>query len=164
MIPLRVSAHGPPGLVFLDPVLPPTTPLRLPSLGLELPVWSDTLDVVIPFYAVGELASETRPLDRDSATIEITIRHQACDDEVCLLPKTEKLSLELPLDVIDVPALGMHKGHGQREGDYDGTPHMRRLILRKLRRHPLGLVRFLWKSFRLERAAARRRREGIRAD
>jgi hypothetical protein len=157
MVPMSISLQAPPGLVMLDPILPPTTPLRLESLGVELPVWSGSLDVVIPFYATGELASEVRPLDMDSATLELSIRYQACDDQVCLLPRTEKLSLELPLDVVDVPALGMHLGHGQRESDFSGAPHMRRLVFRKMRRNPLRLARFLWKSMKLELAAKRRR-------
>ena len=73
------------------------------------------------------------------------------------MPGTETLSLEVPLDVVDVPALGIHKGHGQREGNYSTMPHMRRLILRSLRRRPLGILRFVLKNRRLERAARRRR-------
>jgi hypothetical protein len=157
MVPVSVEVAGPPGLALEPPLFPPTHPLRLDSLGLELPVWSGRLDVAVPFHATGELASEVRPLDRPSATLDVTVRYQACDDAVCLLPRTEKLSLEVPLDVVDVPSLAMHRGHGQREGGYDATPHLRRLVLRKARRHPLGLLRFFWKSIRLELAARRRR-------
>jgi hypothetical protein len=63
----------------------------------------------------------------------------------------------VPLDVIDVPAVSIHRGHGQREGSYDGRPHLRRLMLRKIRRHPLGFLRFVARSIRLELAARRRR-------
>jgi hypothetical protein len=111
-------------------------------MGMELPVWSGRVDVVFPFYATGELASETRPLDGESVEIEATVRYQACNDEVCFPPKTERLVLRLALDVVDVPALGTHSGHGQREGNYSATPHMARLLLRKLRQYPLGLPRF----------------------
>ncbi len=162
MVPTTVRASGPPGLVFEEPVLPPTEPLRLDALDLELRVWSGCFDIAVPFYPTGELASEVRPLDRDRAPIEVTVRYQACDDETCLLPRTEKLSLELPLDVIDIPSLAMHRGHGQREASYDGTPHLRRLMLRKIRAHPLGLLRFLGTNVRLELAAWRRRRKSSR--
>jgi hypothetical protein len=162
MVPFTVSVAGPPGLVVEDPIFPETETLRIESMGMELPVWSGTLDVVVPFYAVGELASETRPLDRDSAEIEVRVRYQACSDELCLPPRTEKLALRLDLDVIDVPALGMHMGHGQREGSFNGAPHVARLMLRKLRKYPLGLPRFILKNLRLELAAARRRRSGSR--
>ena len=160
MVPTRVEVSGPPGLVVEAPILPPTTPLRLSSLDLELPVWSGTVDIRVPFYAVGELASEVRPLDQDTARIEVRVRYQACNDDVCLLPKTEALHLELPLDVIDIPKISLHTGHGQREGHYDGTRHFVRLFARKVAKHPLGFLRFIGKSIRLELAA--RARQGGR--
>ncbi len=160
MTPAKVSVTGPPGLVVEDPILPPTETLRLASLNIELEVWSGTVDIAIPIYPVGELASETRPFDRDTAKIEVGIRYQACSDDVCLLPKTEALTLEVPLDVIDVPALGIHMGHGQREAGFSGNRHMLRLFLRKVAPHPLQFAKFMLKSLRLERAAAARRRQG----
>jgi hypothetical protein len=158
MVPTQVRVVGPPGLAVQEPILPPTTPLRLESLGIELPVWSGSVDIVVPVYPTGELASEVRPLDKSSVSVEVEVRLQACTDEVCLLPRTEKLTLEVPLDVIDVPAIAMHQGHGQREGAYDGSRHVRRLMLRKVRAHPLGFLRFIGKTLRLELAAWRRQR------
>lgn len=158
MIPTEVHVSGPPGLVAEAMIAPPTTPLRLTSLDVELPVWSGTVDLRVPVYATGELASEVRPLDRDTIELEVRVRYQACDDQVCLLPKTETLRLETKLDVIDVPRISLHTGHGQREGGYDGLPHLLRLLRRKVLPHPLGFLRFLVKQARLERAAARRRR------
>ena len=164
MIPTRVSVAGPPGLVVGEPVYPATETLRLPGLDVDLHVFAERFDVVVPIYAVGELASETRPLDQRSTAIDVTVRYQACDTETCLLPRTEKLHLEVPLDVIDIPSLSMHQGHGQREANFDGTPHLRRLLLRSVRRNPLGALRFIAKNVRLELAARRRRRSRARAD
>lgn len=154
----QVQVEGPPGLATLEPELPPTHALHLTSMGLDLEVWSNTVDIVVPFYARGELASETRPLDMDKLALKIHVRYQACNDDECLLPRTETFTLELPMDVIDVPSLGPHKGHGQREGNFDSTPAMRRLILRKMKQNPLGLPKFLWKSVKLELAARKRRK------
>ena len=159
MIATKVEVSGPPGLAVEDPVLPPTEPLRLEGMDVELATWSGTFDIQLPVYATGALASETRPLDADAVPLEVSVRYQACTDTECLLPRTEKLALEVPLDVIDVPAISLHQGHGQREAAYDGTPHLRRLLLRKVRKHPLGLLRFIGKSLRLELAARRRARE-----
>ncbi len=158
MIPTTVSVRGPEGLVFGEAQYPATEPLRLPGLEVELPVWSESFDVVIPFYPDARVASETRPLDRDSLELEVEVRYQACDDEACLLPKTEKLRLTASLEVVDVPNLALHVGHGQREGSYDAMPHMRRMILRSLRRSPAGFLRFVAKNVMLEMAAWRRRR------
>lgn len=158
LVPTSVHVDGPPGLVVEAPICPPTEPLHLESLGVDLAVWSGVVDIVVPFYAVGELASEVRPLDVDAVTLDVTVRYQACNDETCLLPRTEKLSLRVPLDVIDVPNVALHTGHGQREAGYDGSPHLRRLMWRKVRAHPLAFLRFIGKSIGLELAARRRRR------
>lgn len=153
MIPTSVSVTGPSGLVIEAPVFPPTEILRLESMGMELPVWGGSVDIVIPFYAIGELVSETRPLDSDSIDMSIGVRYQACNDEVCYPPKTETLSLQLALDVIDVPSIGIHKGHGQREAGYNGTRHLKRSLLRKARENPLGMPRLILKILKLEIAA-----------
>ena len=158
MVPTTVRLTGPPGLVVEDAILPPSELLHLSSMGIDLAVWSGTVDIVLPFYPVGELASEVRPLDAKTATFEVEVRYQACDDEVCLLPQTEKFSLEVPFDVVDVPALGMHAGHGQREATWNGRRHLRRLALRKILPHPLGFLRFIAKSVKLELAARARAR------
>jgi hypothetical protein len=56
------------------------------SVGVDLEVWGGTVDIVVPFYAKGELASETRPLDAENIDIEVRVRYQACTDTECLLP------------------------------------------------------------------------------
>lgn len=156
MVATRVEVSGPPGFTTLPARTPDTEHLRLESLGVDLQVWSDSVDIVIPFYAKGELASETRPLDGESIDVEVNVRYQACTDNECLLPRTETFTLNLPLDVIDVPQLGFHTGHGQREGGYDSTPALRRLFWRKLKANPLGLPKFIFKNIKLEREARKR--------
>ncbi len=158
MVATRIDVQGPPGFACLDPILPATEKLHLAEMGIDLEVWSGAVDIVLPFYAKGELASETRPLDSDAIEIEVRVRYQACTDSECLLPKTESFKLELPMDVIDVPALSMHMGHGQREGGYSSMPAMRRLMVRKARENPLGLVKFILKALKLEWAARKRAR------
>ncbi len=145
MLPVRIEVASIPGLVFMQEIRPPSEALRLSEMGLELQVWSGTADFILPFYPTGELASEVRPLDMDSVNLEVSVRFQACDDHTCLLPRTENFSLEVPLDVIDVPALGLHMGHGQREATYSSMPHARRLFARKIRESPLGAIRFVAK-------------------
>jgi hypothetical protein len=156
----RVTVTGPPGLATLPTEFPPTESLHLASMGVDLEVWSNTVDIVVPIYAMGELASEARPLDSDSVALDIKVRYQACSDSECLLPGTESFSLNLPMDVIDVPRLGIHLGHGQRESSYDSTPALRRLLKRKFRQNPLSFPRFFWKNIKLEWAARRRRKNG----
>ena len=154
----KISVSGPEGLQVMPAQYPPSSPLRLESLGVELQVWSGQIDVVIPIYATGELASECRPLDAPSTRLSIDIHYQACNDTTCLLPKHRHMTLELPLDVIEVPNLPMHTGHGQREGSYNSLPALRRLLWRKIKHNPLRLIQFILKNRRLERAARRGQR------
>ncbi|MEM9257236.1 MAG: protein-disulfide reductase DsbD domain-containing protein [Pseudomonadota bacterium] len=157
MVATQVSVAGPPGLIVQESELPPTETLHLSAMNVDLNVWSDEVTIAIPFYPSSELVSETRPLDVDSADLEVTVRYQACTDTECLLPTTETFTLTLPLDVVDMPNLPMHLGHGQRYGNYDSMPAMRRLIRRKFIKNPLGFLKFLWKTHRLDRQAKRRR-------
>ena len=76
-----------------------------------------------------------------------------------MLPKTENFTLSLDLDVIDTPAIDLHKGHGQREGNYDGAPALKRLLGRKIKQNPLGLPIFLIKSLWLQMGALLRKRQ-----
>ncbi|MGB0553717.1 MAG: protein-disulfide reductase DsbD domain-containing protein [Alphaproteobacteria bacterium] len=131
MVATEVTVDGPPGLIVEAPVLPLSAPLTLAGTGVTLQVWSGVVDIRVPIYAASELATEVAPLDRESIPVEVTVRYQACDDEICLLPRTEKFTLEAALDVTEVPAIPIHQGHGQREGNYDGTPHWKRLLERK---------------------------------
>ena len=156
LVATSVSISGPVGLVALEPEYPPTKKLHLDALDVDLQVWSGTVDIIVPFYPRGELASEVRPLDVDDIDIEVTVRYQVCTENECLLPNTETLTLNLGLDVVDMPGLAFHRGHGQRESDYDSTPSLRRLMWRKFKANPLGLFKFIIKNYRLERQAKAR--------
>ena len=59
-----------------------------------------------------------------------------------------------------MPRLGMHLGHGQREANFDGAPHLRRLLARKFKESPLGFLRHLGLAIRLNAAAMLRRLRG----
>ena len=156
MVPTRVKVSGPPGLVAEDAIVPPTTPLRLKVPEIELPVWSGVVDLRVPIYATSELTSDTRSLEGESVEINVEVQYQACNDTECLLPKTEHFTLSVPLDGIDVPGVPFYSDLGQHEPDYDGRPHVRRLVIRRFVRNPVGFIRFVAKTIRLHRAHSRR--------
>lgn len=158
MIATRVEVSGPEGLVTLPPLLPPTRPLRLAGTDLTLHVWDGAFDVAVPFYPRAELVSECRPLDHDSVPIDVTVHYQACDDTTCLLPRTETFRLDVGLEPVEMPNLAFHGDTGQRVSEMDGAPHLRRLIRRQLRRHPLGVLRSILQMIRLNLAGRRRQR------
>ncbi len=156
MVATSITVSGPPGLEVEEPILPATEILHLAALGVDLEVWSGSVDLVVPFYAKGELASETRPLDSDEIEIQVAVRYQACNDNECLLPKTEVFTLSLGMDVIDIPKIGLHLGHGQRAGNYDGRPALRRLLWRKFKENPLSLFKYIITNIKLELQARKR--------
>ena len=156
MIATEVQISGPEGFRVMMPELPPTEKLTLADIA-ELNVWHGTVDLIYPFYATGELASECRPLDAPSVEINILVRYQACTSSECLLPKTDTFSLMLELDVIDIPDISIHRGHGQRPGRYDGTPALRRLLARKARQNPVGVLLFFVKNLWLRLQALTRK-------
>ena len=145
----------PEGLVTLPMQAPPTAPLRLQAMNIDLNVWSGTVNLVTPLYPVGELVSECRPIDEREVELSVQVTFQACTDETCLLPQTRTLTLRVTLDEVDVPNLPIHTGHGQHEGNYDSTPAMKRLIWRKTRKNPLRLLQFIWNRKRMERRSKR---------
>jgi hypothetical protein len=149
----KVTILGPNGLHTLPARYPPTTPLHHKTLGVDLHVWSNEVDIVVPFYPAEDLATEAEVPLQPFASIDFEVCYQACNEDACLLPQTQRFSIELPLDVVDVPGLSIHRGHGQRESDYDSTPAMRRLIWRKIRSNPLRLLKLAWKTSRLKRHA-----------
>ena len=156
MIATEVQIEGPEGFRVMPPELPPTEKLTLPDIA-ELNVWHGTVDLVYPFYATGELASECRPLDMPSVDIDVRVRYQACTDTECLLPKTETFRLSLDLDVIDIPDIEIHRGHGQRAGNYDGTAALKRLVARKIKQNPQSAPVFVGKSLWLQLKALGRK-------
>ncbi|MEM7342563.1 MAG: redoxin domain-containing protein [Actinomycetota bacterium] len=104
MVATTVTLLGPPGLRALPVEAPPTEPLELPGVG-ELQVWSNQVDFVMPVWATDEIASLVRSERPDSVTVEVEVAYQACDDEACRLPRTERLSVEVPVDRGVGPAL-----------------------------------------------------------
>lgn len=104
MMATSFTVVGPDGLRSLDVRKPPTETLDLPGVG-PLEVWSGQVDFVIPIWATDEIASLLRADNPDSITIELDVSYQACDDQTCRLPQTERLSLDVPVGAYVGPDL-----------------------------------------------------------
>ncbi len=104
MVATSFTLVGPDGLRSLPVEKPPTHPLELPGVG-ELQVWSGRVDFVMPVWATDEIASLVRSDNPDRVTIEVDVAYQACDDEACRLPRTERLTLDVPVGSYIGPAL-----------------------------------------------------------
>ena len=146
MVATSIDVIGPQGLVFETLAKPVTKELKLGSGSATLNVWSGEVDFVLPFYGVGELVSEVRPLDQQEISLSVNINYQICDANQCFLPMSTHVELRVPLEEVEVPNLGVHTGHGQKEGSFDATPHMKRLILRSLKDNPLRFATFIYKT------------------
>lgn len=131
MVPATVSVSSTSQLVFEEPIYPSTEPLRLESMGMTLPVWSGLIDVIIPFYADSSFGDPSADFNSGSVELTVSVRYQACDDEVCFLPKTESFTIQIELDALDVPNIDAETREGH-VANFDGNPHLRRLIERKL--------------------------------
>ena len=104
MVATTFTLVGPDGLRSLPVEKPPTHPLDLPGVG-QLNVWSGRVDFVIPVWATDALASLVRSDNADHATIELDVAYQACDDQACRLPRTERLTIDVPIASYVGPAL-----------------------------------------------------------
>ena len=130
MVAMSVGVSGPDGLVVEDAILPPTTPLKLEGLDIELQVWSGTVDIVVPVWANSHLIHIFDPTDERRVQIDVTVRYQACNHRTCLFPRTEKLSLTVdiaPLDVPDIPGANFETN---RITKMDSMTHLTKMVER----------------------------------
>lgn len=112
MVATSFSLAGPHGMRSLPVEKPATTLLELPGVG-ELRAWSGQVDFVIPVWATDEIASLVRDDRPDDVTIELDVAYQACDDQTCRLPKSTRLSLDVPVAPAVGPSLAV--------GDFPGA-------------------------------------------
>ncbi len=161
MVATRIRVAGPEGLQVGEVRKPPTHPLTLPALGLELAVWDGRVDFVVPVVADDRIAGLMDDIEVEEISIAVHVDYQACDDQACHIPRRETLSLTVPV----TPFVG-HGLAGEMRGAMPTTMDSRRLMLRKvargLLRSPIKGLRYLRAStadMRLGPAARRNRRE-----
>ncbi|MEM9563628.1 MAG: redoxin domain-containing protein [Actinomycetota bacterium] len=109
MVATTFTLVGQDGMRQLPVEAPPTKALDLPGVG-ELQVWSGRVDFVMPVWATDEITSLVRRDAPDQVTIEVEVRYQACDDQACRLPQTERLAIDVPVRPHVGPALDTMPG------------------------------------------------------
>ena len=110
MVATTFTLAGPSGMRQLPVDAPPTYPLDLPGVG-DLQVWSGRVDFAMPVWATDEIVSLVRDDAPDQVTIEVEVRYQACDDQACRLPRTERLAVDVPVRPHIGPALDSMPGN-----------------------------------------------------
>ena len=93
---LLIEVNGPEGLRLGELRQPPTHPLRLPDLNIELQVWNGRVDFVLPISVDDRVVSLIDDLPDGNLELEIVVNYQACDDQVCRIPQTQTLHLSVP--------------------------------------------------------------------
>ena len=83
----EVHATGTEGLEFGEPEFPPTKPFRIEGIDDEFHTFDGKVEIVVPVVSTIREAG--------TAEIVLTVRFQACNDAMCYLPRTEKLTIEL---------------------------------------------------------------------
>ncbi len=91
------------GLRTGSPRYPKTKPVVFDALDVTLNVFEGIVDVAIPVSLTAEVMNWTLRDKPESIEIPISIRYQACSDTVCYPPKTEKLSVTVPISQLLMP-------------------------------------------------------------
>ena len=98
-----VSIDETKGLRTGAPRYPKTKPLVFDTLDVTLNVYEGVVDVAIPVSLTAEVMNWTIRDKPKSIEIPLNVRYQACSDTVCYPPKTEKLSVTVPVSQLLMP-------------------------------------------------------------
>ncbi len=77
---------------------PPTHPMEFPELGVTLSVYEGVVDVAIPVTPNAEVFHRTNPDRPEVVEVPVSVLFQACSETICYVPRTEKLSLMVPIE------------------------------------------------------------------
>ena len=145
MVATRIEVEAPQGILFRETIKPPTHPLQLKELGIELHVWDGRVDFVLPFYADDSIVSLVTSRGIESVNLKIKVHYQACDDKVCHIPSSETLELSIPVSAyIDTGIEG--ETPGAEPTDMDSGKLMAQKIKRGFARYP---IRTVWNLLKL---------------
>ncbi len=111
------------GLVALEPKMPPTKPHVLAGTGETLQIFTGDVVVRIPITHNSRTLTEIK---RD-LRVSGTVHWQACDDQACHLPQSQRVALTIPMAPINSP--WSKPPDGTRGMDFEH--HMRRMVERR---------------------------------
>jgi hypothetical protein len=95
------------GLRVGAPVYPASEAYDMPALGMRFNVFTGTLDIAIPVTLNAELVKLGHAHEVDTVRINLTLSYQACNDTICVPPRTIQLTLDAPVGDVILPA-GIH--------------------------------------------------------
>ena len=77
---------------------PATQPLAFPELGVTLNVYEGVVDIAIPVTPNSELFGPAPGNQPTELEIPVEVLFQACSETICYTPRTETLSVMLPVE------------------------------------------------------------------
>ena len=87
-----------PGLRVGAARYPPTHPREFPELGVTLNVYEGVVVVAIPVTPNAELFNPAIRDQPEEMNIPVSVLFQACSETICYTPRTEQLSLIVPVE------------------------------------------------------------------
>ncbi len=93
------------GLRVGEPSYPKTTPKKFDALDVSLNVYEGVVDIAIPVSLTAEVMNWTNPRKPKSMAIPVKVDYQVCSESVCYPPKSETLTVEIPVTALVMPGL-----------------------------------------------------------
>ncbi len=82
---------------------PPTHPREFPELGVTLNVFEGVVDVAIPVTPTAEILNWPVAEKPTELAIPLSVTYQACSETICYRPRTETISLTVPIAPLVMP-------------------------------------------------------------
>ncbi len=102
-IATRVEIPPTRGLRVGAAIYPGSETYEMAALDLQFRVFTGTVDIAIPVTLTSELVKLGHAREVDSIPIAVNLTYQACNDAMCLPPRTVQARLEAPLGDVIVP-------------------------------------------------------------
>ncbi len=99
----EVTIPDTPGLRVGAAKYPATRQKDFPKLGVTLSVYEGLVDVAIPVTPNAELLNWTKPDKPEAIEVPLSVLLQVCSETVCYPPRTERLSLAVPIEPLVMP-------------------------------------------------------------
>lgn len=125
MVATTVEIEPDVGLVAQPPVFPPTRPHTLAGTGETLPVFAGDVLIRVP---IAHLSRSLTQLDDGRVVQRVVgaVRWQACDDDVCHLPRREHFSIDIPAAPHNRPEAEPLDPNGM-----DVEAHLKKMVARR---------------------------------
>jgi len=91
------------GLRAATPMYPETTPKTFDTLDVTLDVYEGVVDIAVPVSLTAEVMNWINRDKPEFMEIPVTINYQVCSDTVCYQPKSESVTVRVPVSALVMP-------------------------------------------------------------